>query len=51
VRWNGTGWQQATLPGGLTDEIIGASAPAANDVWAVSFLGGYLLHYHGKASP
>lgn len=46
--WNGTSWQAATLPGGLSDEIAAASAPSASDVWAVSDYGGYVLHYNGS---
>ena len=45
--WNGRTWRNARLPGGLTNEIIAASAPAPKDIWAVSFQGGYALHWNG----
>jgi hypothetical protein len=45
--WNGTGWQAATLPGGLTGTLGAVSAPAATDVWTVSQLTGYALHWNG----
>jgi hypothetical protein len=47
--WNGRSWRAAALPSGLTEAISAASAPAANDIWAVSGLGGYVLHYNGSA--
>lgn len=47
--WNGRRWRAAVLPSGLTDAISAASAPAGNDIWAVSGLGGYVLHYNGSA--
>jgi len=46
-RWNGTKWQATTLPGGLTGTLGAVSAPAPNDVWAVSQLTGYALHWNG----
>jgi hypothetical protein len=46
--WNGRSWRAAALPAGLTDPISAASAPAGNDIWAVSALGGYVLHYNGS---
>jgi len=46
-QWNGTGWQAATLPSGLTSEIDAASAPGPKDIWAVSHIGGYVLHWNG----
>jgi hypothetical protein len=45
--WNGTKWQAATLPSGLSDTIIAASAPSAADVWAVTDISGTVLHYNG----
>jgi len=45
--WNGTAWQTATLPSDLTSYIEAASAPSGHDVWAVSGLGEYVLHYDG----
>lgn len=46
-RWDGTTWQPAALPAGLTDVLDAVSAPATNDAWAVSALGGYALHWDG----
>ena len=46
-QWNGAAWQTATLPSGLTSYIEAASAPSGHDVWAVSGLGEYVLHYDG----
>jgi hypothetical protein len=46
--WNGRHWRAAALPGGLTDALGAASAPSGNDVWVVSQLGGYVLHYNGS---
>ena len=45
--WNGTKWQAATLPSGLSDTITAASAPSAADVWAVTDISGTVLHYNG----
>ena len=47
--WNGRTWRPVALPAGLTGSIAAASAPAANDVWAVGGLGGFVLHYNGSA--
>ena len=46
-QWNGTAWQNAALPGGLADSIEAASAPGPGDIWAVSRLGEYVLHWDG----
>ncbi|MGO8885692.1 MAG: hypothetical protein ACLPUO_20530 [Streptosporangiaceae bacterium] len=45
--WNGRRWRTAALPRGLSDEIVAASAPAPNDIWTVSRVGGYVLHWNG----
>jgi hypothetical protein len=45
--WNGTKWQAAALPSGLSDTITAASAPSATDVWAATDLSGTVLHYNG----
>jgi hypothetical protein len=45
--WNGIKWQAATLPGGLTGTLGAVSTPAATDVWTVSQLTGYALHWNG----
>jgi hypothetical protein len=46
--WNGRTWHVVALPPGLTGTIAAASAPAANDVWAVDTSGRFLLHYNGS---
>ena len=46
-QWNGTQWQAATLPSGLTGTLGAVSTPAQNDAWAVSQLGGYVLRWNG----
>jgi hypothetical protein len=48
AHWNGATWGAVTLPSGLTSSFIAASAPAANDIWAVTFEGGWILHYNGS---
>jgi len=48
-RWNGTSWQAATLPSGLTGTLGAVSTPAPNDAWAVSQLTGYALHWNGAS--
>jgi hypothetical protein len=48
-QWNGTSWQAATLPGGLTGTLGAVSTPAPNDAWAVSQLTGYALHWDGTS--
>jgi hypothetical protein len=46
--WNGRSWRVVPLPSGLTGPIAAASAPAANDVWAVGGPGRFVLHYNGS---
>jgi hypothetical protein len=48
VHWNGATWSAATLPSGMSTWFIAASAPAASDIWAVTFEGGWILHYNGS---
>jgi hypothetical protein len=48
-QWNGTSWQAATLPSGLTGTLGAVSTPAPNDAWAVSQLTGYALHWNGTS--
>jgi len=48
-QWNGTSWQTAALPSGLTGDLVAVSAPAPNDAWAVSQLTGYALHWNGTS--
>jgi hypothetical protein len=47
--WNGTSWQTAALPSGLTGDLVAVSTPAPNDAWAVSGLTGYALHWNGTS--
>ena len=48
AHWNGHGWSDVALPAGVPDDIDAASAPASNDIWAVTHLGGYILHWNGS---
>ena len=48
THWNGTAWGGYTLPAGVTSYVIAASAPSASDIWAVTFLGGDVLHWNGS---
>ena len=41
-------WHTSTLPSGLRSWISGASGVAANDIWAVTYLGGKVLHWNGS---
>ncbi len=45
--WNGTSWRGSSLLSGLSGEIEAASVPSPGDVWAVSSMNGYVLHYNG----
>lgn len=45
-RTNGR-WHASTLPAGLSSWITGASAVRPGDIWAVTFLGGKVLHWNG----
>jgi hypothetical protein len=47
AQWNGVNLTPSRLPTGLTGFIDDASAPAANDVWAASQYGRYVLHWNG----
>jgi hypothetical protein len=48
MRWDGASWRPWPLPSGLRDFIGDASAPSAADIWAVSYAGGYVLHWDGS---
>lgn len=48
THWNGKAWGGYTLPSGMTSYIIAASAPSASDIWAVTYFGGYVLHWNGS---
>jgi hypothetical protein len=43
----GKRWTAAILPAGLSDFISDASAPAADDIWAIGSYGRYALHWDG----
>jgi hypothetical protein len=45
--WNGKAWAASTLPSAGSSPIEAASAPSATDIWAVTHLGGYILHWNG----
>jgi len=45
--WNGRAWSARVLPARLYSLIVAASASSAANVWAVSFFGGYALHWNG----
>lgn len=47
VHWNGRGWSGVGMPAGVTSFIFAASASSASNIWAVTFLGGYVLHWNG----
>lgn len=47
MQWNGASWRPWRLPAGLTDFISDASASSPRDIWAVSYAGGYALHWNG----
>jgi hypothetical protein len=49
LHWNGKAWASTALPKNVTDTIVRASAPAANDIWAVTRSGGWILHWNGSA--
>lgn len=49
MEWTGSQWRSWKLPHGLTGFISNASASSRRDIWAVSYAGGYLLHWNGKA--
>ena len=48
ARWDGRTMTPSALPGGLAGFISDASAPAANDIWAASQYGRYVLHWDGR---
>jgi hypothetical protein len=45
--WNGKAWGAVALPAGLSGSIVAASSSSASDIWAVSGLNGYVLHWNG----
>jgi hypothetical protein len=42
------GWHFSRLPPGLRSWISGASAVSPGDIWAVTYLGGKVLHWNGS---
>jgi hypothetical protein len=48
VQWRGKGWTGNVAPAGVSSYVESASADSASDIWAVTFYGGYVLHYNGK---
>jgi hypothetical protein len=49
LRWHNGAWRPTTLPAKLGGTLGAVSAPAANDVWAVSQFNGYVVHWNGKS--
>jgi hypothetical protein len=47
VHWNGKAWRPAALPAGLPDLLAGASASSPSNIWVISHLGRYALHWNG----
>jgi hypothetical protein len=47
ARWNGRTLTPSALPAGLTGFINEAGAASADDVWAASQFGGYVLRWNG----
>jgi hypothetical protein len=45
--WNGKRWGGVGLPAGVKGGIDAASAVSATDIWAVTFVNGYVLHWNG----
>jgi hypothetical protein len=48
VRRTGGKWQFPALPPGLRSWIAAASAQSPRDIWAVTYLGGAVLHWNGS---
>lgn len=48
LEWTGSRWRPSQLPKHLTGFISDASAPSPHDIWAVSYTGGYVLHWNGR---
>jgi len=47
VHWNGRGWSGVGMPAGVTSYIFAAGASSPGNIWAVTFLGGYILRWNG----
>jgi hypothetical protein len=48
VQWTGTGWTGNKVTFAVPSYIEAASGSAPNNIWAVTFYGGYVLHYNGS---
>jgi hypothetical protein len=48
VQWTKTGWTANKVTVAVPSYISAASGSAANNIWAVTFYGGYVLHYNGS---
>ena len=48
ARWNGRQWRAVPLPAALGGFIIAASASSADNIWAVSYFGSYVLRWNGS---
>jgi hypothetical protein len=46
--WNGTKWSSRPLPAGLSSTISAASVGPASNIWAVTQVGGDILHWNGS---
>jgi hypothetical protein len=48
VQWTKAGWSANKVTVSVPSYISAASGSAANNIWAVTFSGGYVLHYNGS---
>jgi hypothetical protein len=46
AHWRNGQWVAMSMPPHLSDALWAVSADSATDAWAVSNLGGYVLHWH-----
>lgn len=47
LRWNGRSWDGVRMPARAANSIFAASASSVSNIWAVTFLGGYVLRWNG----
>jgi hypothetical protein len=47
VHWDGASWTDFAMPAGTTSDIVAASAPSSDDIWAVTAADGWVLHWDG----
>jgi hypothetical protein len=45
--WNGKKWLASSLPRGVTGTPVAASAVSSKSIWAVTDIGGYIVHWNG----